>query len=61
MTKLDELFKTKPWNEYIVQEFIVGREFTALVFEDYDNSEVPIVVEPVEVVFLKEDWDFLFE
>ena len=41
----------KEYGGALIEEFIEGREFTVLVFEDLDNPQEPIVLNPVEFRF----------
>jgi D-alanine-D-alanine ligase len=41
------------FDDIVVEEFIEGREFTALMFENIDDPNDPIVLEPIECVFSK--------
>ena len=41
----------KEYGGALIEEFIEGREFTVLVFEDPDNPQEPIVLNPVEFRF----------
>ena len=48
-TQLELSLKTYP--SVIVEEFITGREFTALVCENPSDRQNPLVLEPMECVF----------
>jgi len=45
--------KTYDHEDAVIEEFIEGREFTALMFENLDDPSDPIVLEPIECVFSK--------
>lgn len=41
----------KEYPSVLIEEFIIGREFTVLVSENYENKYEPLVLEPLECVF----------
>jgi len=41
----------KEFGRVLVEEFIVGREFTCLIAENPENPETPITFKPVEFIF----------
>ena len=53
---LDKRFDTfKQYDEYVIEEYIDGREVTVLAFQNIDNNDDPIVLEPIECVFTGQD------